>query len=86
MMQHKTEPTCRAGVRFVTSSLNQRIDQDPAALVRLHGVGRVDREGSISVAATNGLPNTSHPAHPQAMMQYGRKDDPVLITQFDNKF
>ena len=66
MMQHKTEPTCRAGVRFVTSSLNQRIDQDPAALVRLHGVGRVDREGSISVAATNGLPKTSHPAHPQA--------------------
>ena len=64
MMQHKTEPMCRTGVRIVTSSLNQQTDQDPAALVRLHGVGRVDREASVSVAATNGLAKTSHPAHP----------------------
>ena len=71
MMQHKTEPMCRAGVRFVMSPLNQQTDQDPAALMRLPGVGRVDSEASVSVAATNGLAKTCHPVAPPA-------DDAVL--------
>jgi hypothetical protein len=33
-------------------------------------VGRVDREASISLVATNGLAKTSHPTHPQPIMQY----------------
>ena len=66
MMQHKTEPMCRAGVRFVMSppATSRPIRIDPAALVRLHGVGRVDGEASVSVAAINGLAKTCHPVTP----------------------
>jgi hypothetical protein len=32
--------------------------------VRLHGVGRVDGEASVSVAAINGLEKTCHPVTP----------------------
>jgi hypothetical protein len=62
---------CRAAARFVTSSLSQQSDQDPAALARLHGAGRLDREASISLAATNRLAKTSQPTHPpKPIMQY----------------